>query len=456
MFSMEKLEKKMIPVAEKMGKNKYLTTIRDSFAMVMPLLIIGSMFTLVGNFPIPQWLEFVKGASLGDYTVSELLSIVPSCTVAMMAIFVSFAIGYNYADHANISDKFSSGLASLTSWLILMPMYTEFAPGEDAEIIQVASIPFAWVGAKGVFVAIVFGIFAAKIFANIVHRDWTIKMPDGVPPTVSRSFTALGPLTITFLFAWIIRVVFTLTPWVDCFTFIYTFLQTPLQAAGGTVWAEAIIFLFAHLLWFVGIHGTNVTGSVMLPILTALSAENQAALTAGNALPNIINLQFENNFASFGGAGSTLSLLIAALIVCRSKRIRELAKLSLAPGIFQINEPVIFGLPIVLNPVMFIPFLLVPTINILTTYAVMALGLVPICNGVMIPWTTPPIISGLLLCGWQGAVWQLILIAAGVLIYLPFIKALDKQYLQEEAETENVEASDIDSLDLDSLDLSDL
>jgi len=188
-----------------------------------------------------------------------------------------------------------------------------------------------------------------------------------------------------------------------------------------------------------------------MPILTSLSAENQAALAAGLPLPNIINYQFETLFATFGGAGSTLSLLIAAVLACHSERIKELAKLSLGPCIFEINEPVIFGLPIVLNPIMFIPFLLVPTINILTTYGVMAAGIVPLCNGVMLPWTTPPIISGFLVSGWQGAVWQVILIAIGTLVYMPFIKTLDKQYLEEEASFSKGSDMDLDSIDLDSV-----
>ena len=450
---MDKFENKLMPLASAVGKNKYLLTLRDSFAMIMPLLIIGSMFTLVANFPIPAWIAFLKATTIGDYTLSALIAIPASCTVSMMALFIAFNVGYNFAEHIGIKDRVSAGIVSLASWLILMPQFTEYTPDGSTEVYRVASLPLGWIGAKGVFIAIVVGFLSVKLFKLVIEKDWTIKMPEGVPPTVSRAFSALIPRAVTFGAIWLICVLFVLTPWDNAFAFVYSLLQAPLTSLGGTVWAQTIIYLFAHLLWFFGIHGTNITDSVYMPILTSLSAENQAALAAGLPLPNIINYQFETLFATFGGAGSTLSLLIAAVLACHSERIRKLAKLSLGPCIFEINEPVIFGLPIVLNPIMFIPFLLVPTINILTTYGVMAAGIVPLCNGVMLPWTTPPIISGFLVSGWQGAVWQVILIAIGTLVYMPFIKTLDKQYLEEEASFSADSDADLDSIDLDSVTL---
>src|SRR5699024_9293118 len=154
---------------------------------------------------------------------------------------------------------------------------------------------------------------------------------------------------------------------------------------------------------------------------------------------HIICQQFQDLFATFGGCGSTLSLIIAMLLFCKSKRITELGKLALVPGIFGINEPIVFGLPIVLNPTMLVPFVLVPTMNIVISYFAMALDFVPICSGVQIPWTTPVIISGLLATNWVGAILQGLLLIAGVFIYMPFIKIMDKQYLIDEANAANEE-----------------
>ncbi|WP_035433681.1 PTS sugar transporter subunit IIC [Atopobium sp. oral taxon 199] len=456
---MEKFEKKLMPLAEVVSKNKYLLTMRDSFAMIMPLLIIGSIFTLIANFPIAPWMEFLKNTTIGDKTLASLISIPAGCTVSFLALFLAFAIGYNFAPHIGITDRASAGFVSLVSWLILMPQFTEFTPEGATEAIKVASVPLGWVGAKGVFIAIVVAFCSVKIFGFALNKNWTIKMPEGVPPTVARAFSALIPMTLSFTIIWAVAVLFVLTPFDNAFNFVYKILQMPLQTLGGTVIAQTVVYIFAHILWFFGIHGTNVTDSVYAPILTALSAENQAALAVGQALPNIINLQFQNLFATFGGGGSTLSLLIIAILTARSERIKKLSNLSILPGIFGINEPVIFGLPIILNPILFIPFLLVPTVNIISTWAVMKIGLVPLCNGVMLPWTTPPVISGFLVSGWQGAVWQIVLIVIGCLIYFPFVKALDDQYLKEDAEAKakqenaNFTSMDLDSIDLDAIEL---
>lgn len=451
------LERKLVPLANVVGKNKYLLTLRDTFSMIMPLLIVGSIFTLVGSFPFKPWTEFLASVQLGDQTLAQLIGVPATITVSMMALFVAFLMGYNFAEHEDLPDRVSAGMCSLLSWLLLMPLYTLFTPEGAEEAVKVASIPMDWVGSKGVFVAMIIGFVSVKIFGWFVHKDFTIKMPDGVPPTVARAFSALIPMTATMVVVWALRIGFVLTPWENVFTFVYSFLQIPLQNLGGTVFAQAGVYLFAHFLWFFGIHGTNITDSVYNPILLALSAQNQEALAAGLPAPNIINAQFQSLFATIGGGGCTLSLLIAVLLFCKSERLQKLARLCIAPGIFNINEPVIFGLPVVLNPVLFIPFILTPFVYIVLTYGVMAAGLVPVCNGVLVPWSTPAIISGFLVSGWQGAVWQAILIVLGVIIYLPFIKALDNQYLAEQDKEPVVAASsELDDIDLDAIDFDSL
>ena len=293
------------------------------------------------------------------------------------------------------------------------------------------------------------------MYAWVDKKGWVIKMPDGVPLTVEKSFAALIPAGVSVLVFFVINVIFAMTPYGNAFNFIFTILQTPLLKLGNTLPAMVIAYIFLHFFWFFGVNGGSVVGAVFNPILQTLSAENLAAFQAGEALPNIISQQFQDLFATFGGAGSTLSLLIAMLLFCRSKRVRELGKLALIPGIFGINEPIIFGLPILLNPLMLIPFMLVPTINIVISYFCMSLGLVPLCSGVAIPWTMPVILSGFLATGWQGAVLQLVLLILGVFLYMPFIKMMDKQYLADESK-KNDETEDDDDISLDDLSFDDL
>ena len=257
------------------------------------------------------------------------------------------------------------------------------------------------------------------------------------PKPIPQSFAALLPAAFVMTAFVLIRFIFSLTPWDNAFNFVYSVLQLPLQHIGGTLTAMILVYLFAHILWFLGIHGTNITDSMFMPILYALSAENLAKVNAGQLPENIINVQFQNLFATYGGAGSTLSLLIVAVLIAKSKRLKQLSKLSILPAIFGINEPVIYGLPIVLNPILMVPFILVPTINIIISYITMNIGLVPIPNGVIMPWTTPPIVSGFLSSNWQGAVLQIFLIALGCLIYYPFVAAIDKNNLIQEKELAN-------------------
>jgi len=442
----EQLESKLMPVAEVISKNRYLISIRDGFLVGMPLLVVGSIFMLVANFPIQSWIDLLKSTMLNGVSVSALLGVATQATFSIMSIFIVMGVGYNFSKKIDVSPIFGAAVA-LVSWFMLMPFVTSFTPEGATEASLVSSIPLDWVGSKGIFIGIACAFSSVFIYKWAINRGWVIKMPAGVPPTVSQSFSALFPIAAVITVFVLVRLLFILTPWGNAFNFVFQFLQLPLQHVGDSVGAMVIVYLFAHVLWFFGIHGTNITDSVFRPILLALSAENLAAFQIGGTMPHIINQQFQDLFATYGGAGSTLSLLIAMLSFCKSQRIRGLGKLAIVPGIFGINEPVIFGLPIVLNPVIAIPFILVPMFNIIVTWVVMRIGLVPICNGVIMPWTTPPIISGLLSSGWQGGVFQAIMIVIGVFMYYPFIMVIDKQYLKEEAEGSTAKDSDDISLD---------
>lgn len=435
---LNKLESVLMPLAEKIGKNKYLIAIRDGFLLSMPLLIVGSFFLLIANFPIPGWTDF-WARFFGDNWASYF-SKPTDATFSIMAVLAVIGIGYSFAEQMNVDKLFGAAIA-LVSWFLIMP-YEILVDGGSS----VSGIPLNWVGSKGIFVGIIVAFLSVHIYAWVNKKGWVIKMPDGVPPTVAKSFSALIPAGISILVFFIMNIVFAMTPYKNAFNFIFTILQTPLLRLGNTLPAMVIAYIFLHLFWFFGVNGGSVVGAVFNPILQTLSADNLAAFQAGQALPNIISQQFQDLFATFGGCGSTLSLLIAMLLFCHSKRIKELGKLALIPGVF--------GLPIVLNPMILIPFMLVPTINIVISYFCMSIGLVPICTGVAIPWTMPVVLSGFLATGWQGAVLQLLLLILGVFIYMPFIKMMDKQYLEDEAKAS--EKSDDDDFDFDDLSFDDL
>ena len=422
---LSKLESVLMPLAEKIGKNKYLIAVRDGFLLSMPLLIVGSFFLLIANFPIPGWSDF-WARFFGEDWVSYFAK-PTDATFSIMAILAVVGIGYSFAEQMNV-DKLFGAASAMVSWFLIMP-YELLLEGGGS----VKGIPLDWVGSKGIFVGIICAFLSIHIYAWVNKKGWVIKMPEGVPPTVVKSFAALIPAGVSMLVFFVINIIFAMTPFHSAFDFIFTILQVPLLKLGNTLPAMVIAYIFLHLFWFFGVNGGSVVAAVFNPILQTLSAENLAAYQAGAPIPNIICQQFQDLFATFGGCGSALSLMIAMLLFCRSKRIRELGKLSLVPGLFGINEPIVFGLPIVLNPMILIPFMLVPTINIVISYICMSIGLVPLCSGVAIPWTMPVVLSGFLSTGWQGAVLQLVLLVLGIFVYMPFIKMMDKQYLADEA-----------------------
>lgn len=425
---LNKLEALFLPLAEKIGRNKYLIAVRDGFLLSMPLLIVGSFFLLIANFPIPGWNEFWAqffGENWGTYFEKPT-----DATFSIMALLAVIGIGYSFSEQMNVDRLFGAAI-SLVSWFLIMPY--EILVGDTV----VSGIPLAWVGSRGIFIGIICAFLSVHIYAWVNKKGWVIKMPEGVPPTVTKSFAALIPAGVTVLVFFVINIIFGMTSYGNAFNFIFTILQTPLLSLGNTMGAMVIAYLFLNFFWFFGVNGGSVVGAVFNPVLQTLSAENLEAFQSGNPLPNIISQQFQDLFATFGGSGSTLSLIIAMLLFCRSQRVKKLGKLSFIPGIFGINEPLVFGLPIVLNPTILLPFVLVPTLNIIIAYTAMNIGFVPYCSGVAIPWTTPVIISGFLATGWQGAVLQFLLLIGGVFIYMPFIKIMDKQYLSEEANAAN-------------------
>ena len=441
---LDKLESIFMPLAEKIGKNKYLISIRDGFLLTTPLLIIGSFFLLIANFPINNWTEFWARFFGENWTA--YMAKPTSATFDIMAILAVVGIAYSFSRELNV-DKLSGAAVAVVSWFILMPYKVT-----DGSV-TLNGIPLDWVGSKGIFIGIITVFVSVHIYAWVIKKGWIIKMPKGVPPAVTQSFAALVPSAVVLGVFFLANSLIAITPYDNAFNFIFKFLQQPLLVLGNTLGAVLVAMGFQHFFWFFGINGGSIVGSIMQPILTPLSMENLSAFQAGTALPNVINQQFYDLFTTFGGAGSTLSMLIAMIIVCRSQRIKNLSKISVVPALFGINEPVIFGLPVVLNPTILIPFLLTPLINILISYFSMVSGLVPFTSGVSMPWTTPVIISGFLTTGWRGALLQLILVILGVFIYMPFVKMMDKQYKKEELQA--IESSD-DDVSLDDLSFDDL
>lgn len=306
-------------------------------------------------------------------------------------------------------------------------------------------IPKNWAGSNGIITALVVAFTTSWIYCYCVKNHIGIKMPDAVPGGVVRAFEALTPGFLIFLLASVIWGLCHFAGQTTAPELVFSLIQTPLQSLTDTLVGGSVIVGLQSLLFWAGIHGPNVVNGVATPMMMANTLDNQALLDAGQSLLNnpaakFMTMQVNDVFVKSGGCGLTLGLIIASYMVAKSEQLTSLIKMATVPGIFNINEPIIFGLPIVFNPFLLVPFILVPLVALIITYAAMMIGFLSPMGAVQVPWTTPPIIAGLLLDGWQGAVIQIINLVMAVLVYLPFVKKMDASMQEEEKQQAAEEA----------------
>lgn len=412
------------PIAQKLNENKYLAAIRDGFMGVMSLLILGSMFLLFANLPIPGYADFMTGIFGENWDV--FFNVPYNMTMEIMSIFVIIGVARSLAK-SNKIDDLGAILWSLVAFFILTPTPIFEFGGEDASF-----FPLNNFSASGLFLGMITAIAAVQLMSFVLNKGWKIKLPDSVPSNVSKSFDALVPgLFIIFAFL-IVRTLFSMTGFETAQSFIFELIQAPLTSIGTSLPAMVLIIIIETVLFSFGLHGPNIIGGVMTPLWLSTMAENLEAFQAGNPLPNIVTYQFYQNFIKIGGAGATLGLAIMCLFIAKSAQYKTLGKLAFGPALFNINEPLIFGLPVVLNPLFIIPFIIAPVVLTILTHIVMSIGIVPPTNGINIPWTTPVVFSGFLVSGWRGALWQIFEIILAGAIYFPFFRIADRKALADE------------------------
>lgn len=414
----DNLAEKLTPLAGKLGSNRYLAVLRDAFMLSFPLTMFGSIVVVLNNLPF--WSDDLKG------TLGGLFGNGQNATMSIMTIFVTFGIGY-YLTRSYDEDGVFGGAVSLASYLILTPF--NFTTAEGAEVSGALSLDR--LGAKGMFIGMLAAFIAAEIYVRITKKGIVIKMPEGVPDAVARSFASLIPaistLTVFLLLNALVSGVFT----TNLHDVIYTVIQKPLVGLGSGLPATLLSLFFIQILWFFGLHGQIIVNSVMDPIWNTLALENLDAFKAGEALPHIITKPFMETFTvGLGGSGMTLMVVILMAFVMKSRQMKDIGRLAIGPGLFNVNEPVIFGLPIVLNASILIPWVLTPLIVTTINYFSMASGLVPAPTGVTVPWTVPLFFSGMMATNsLMGGLLQLIDVAIVGVMWYPFLKVVDKANL---------------------------
>ena len=426
----EVLEERLLPIAAKLGNNKILISIRDGITLSMPLIIIGSLFLVIASFPIEAWTNWLADIGVDSYLWKGVDS-----SFGLMGLIASFGIANSLARQYNV-DGVSAGIISLSSFIVVTPFIT----GEAG-----AGIPVGYMGSKGLFVAMLLGIISALIFQWFINHNIQIKLPDAVPPAVARSFSALIPGAAIITLWLVVFAVFDMTGIGNIHDLLAKVLGGPLGLLGNNIFGTIIAILLNSLFWFVGIHGGNVVGSIMSPIWLMNSDANRLIFQADKTaeLPNIITSQFIDNFVFMGGGGATIGLVIVIAILARRRKASQITKtmapLTLTPGLFNINEPAMFGLPVVMNISLLVPFILAPIVNAIICYFAMSTGIVAKTTGITVSWTMPPIISGFLTTGGNvsGAILQIVCIIVDIAIYWGFYRTVEKQNLALETAESN-------------------
>lgn len=388
-----------------LSENTYVAAIRAGMVAVVPLTIVGGVFTILSHLPVRGWEAFVE-------PYYGLLQVPVIATFGVLAVVACFSIAYDLGKRLNQEAIVSATIATV----IFLMIQTD---------VDSASFRMDSLGSKGLFTAILVALVCVRIQKAFSDWNLVVKLPDSVPAVVYQSFVSLTPLLVLVAVFWLIR--FALGFDIDR---LVQQAFSPLVFALNTLPGILTYALVVTMLWSVGINGDNAVDVVVAPIFLQYLSANVAAVTNGQAPPYVTAYGFFTAFVNVGGTGATIAL---ALVLWRSKdpSFRKISRLSMPTQIFQINEPIFFGLPIVLNPVFMIPYILNALVLTTGAYLLMQWGVIhkPFMN---VPWTTPPIIGHYLVTGgdWKAAVWGAISIVIAMLIYLPFARAAERQRLE--------------------------
>ena len=418
-MNLQAIQAKYQPIVTKVSSNRCLKAIMNGMMAALPATIAGSLAALIKQLPIPVYQDFLTNTGLAD-----ILQLPITFTTNFLAILFVFSITYSLVESFE-KKGLTAAILSTVSFMIITPV----EPAESTFGLAF-NIPMTWLGAAGMFAAIIVAFIVGRAFVWITDKGWTIKMPDSVPPFIKDSFAALVPGFIIIGIFTVIAGIFANTSFGSFHQMIYTLLQIPLQGLGGNIWALLFVSLLSQIFWFFGIHGTMVVLSVMMPIWMAMDAAQLNAYSAGETLPNIVGFMF---YSVYTHGGTALGLAILMLFA-RSARYKTLGKISIVPAVFGITEPLIFGAPLVFNPIFAIPFIGGSALSLVVSYLATLVGLLPRLSGISTPQGTPIIVQGLMAGGWKIAVFQVNLIAFWVALWYPFFKIADNHALDQETE----------------------
>ena len=420
----DKLQNVLLSISAKVESNKYLGSIKEAFTMFVPFIIVGSFGSMLnilvaGANGLAKWVPWLSKLSPAFTTINFV-------TISCMSLPIAFLIGYKLAEKENLP-QLESGLIGLLSYLAVCPNTISTVVEGLKDPVVSSGLGSGVIGAQGLFVSMIMSILAVKLFKVLTNIDAIkIKMPDSVPTGIARSFNILIPIFIIITVFSVAGCLFNAYTGNYINVWIYNIIQVPLQALANTTVGIVILSLVNQIFWFLGIHGGMVIEGVRGPLSAAGIAENISAVQAGGVATNILTRGFWTSFVVVGGGGITLSLLIAIFIFSKREDHKSIAKFSLIPGICGINEPVVFGLPLVLNPIFAIPFIINSAIAALIAIGATNIGFIT-CGILDCPPGLPVFITGFISYGFNGIIVQAIILAVTFVIWIPFVLLSNKQ-----------------------------
>ena len=450
------------------GQNKYLNAIKNGFQNFMPATISGAVGVLWTNVLVNSstGLGAIWKPIMALEVLNPIFAAMQYATISCITIGVTMLVASEIAEANGETGAYPAVLGFIL-WMMVTP--TSFAAkdlgasyidakgishgfslgqfinvtGEaakhkiTADSFSYSGIMSSYTGATGLFTGLIVAIVGMELYNMFRKNDaLKIKMPEQVPPGVARAFEVLIPTCLTAIVVGAVGLVCQLATGAELNALIYNVIQKPLQnIIGNNLVAVCIMYVIIMLFWCVGIHGNNMVAAVKEPIFRPLLYANTAAYTAHHEIPYVMNLTMIQMFAEFGGSGVTIGLVIAILIFSKREDNRTIAGISIVPGLFNINETMTFGIPLVLNPILDIPFILAPVVTVIIGYILVSSGFCPKIV-LEVPWTMPPVLFGFVATGGKpmGAVAQLIVVAVSVVVYIPFLIAYEKFQAKQAAE----------------------
>jgi cellobiose PTS system EIIC component len=418
------IEQKIIPKMTKINDNKAIKSLTGAMMASMPLTLGTSLVAIIANFPITVWTTFLTEKGITAHATALI-----GGTSQILALFLAFLVAYHYANLKG-HDGITAGVMSLGAFFVLMPQTYEIAEGQSINVFQKT-----YMGSSGVFVALILGLVVAGCYSFLKSKGLIIKLPESMPEMISKSLSPTFIAMIIFTGVFAIRIVFGFTESGNIFDFVNTTLAKPLMNVGSSPIALILIYALGNVFWWFGIHPSALLGFYIPVFMTAFTS-NIEAFQAGTPLP-YLGFIVAYTFIMAGGTGCTLGLAINMAFFSKSERFKAMGKLGLIPNIFNINEPIIFGTPIIFNPIFLAPMALAPILMGGIALVAVNVGFYDGLNPLIrMPWTMPAPITHLLQSGPMAAITITVAILVSALLYFPFFKVADMMALKEEQVTQ--------------------